>query len=611
MGDLPTQVLMGQAPLLLARRADRVLVIGLGSGVSLGSVLTHPVKEVECVELEDAVVRGSRFFDDVSGAPLLDARVRLVVNDARNHLLVTKKTYDVIISEPSNPWVAGAASLFTRDFFELASARLAPDGLFSQWLQLYEMTADDFAAILRGFTGVFPETQVFRVGTDAILVGSKGGAPIALDPILAGFPGPAAADLARIGIHVPGDFLAHQWIGGAELRAALRPGPLNTDDNMLIEFTAPLRMLARRVEARSDQVRQLALIFSGHTSGIRLHLSAGGLDGPERSRFWAQMSEATLAGGYPDLAFAYAGHSLQAGRNPRAARVYGVSLALGGRPEEARRALEEAAREFPRDAPLLRSLIGLERARPDWPAVRRHALELLKVAPGDREALYWTGESQYRLGDRAAAYASLKSLVAAGKDSAMERGTAAERAGPPGAIFPDLGLMLGSLASAAGRHADAIAPLRDYLREHPKERETRALLADALERAGRTREAQVERRRLAPDAPLQAGERLARVEASLDSGPPERNEALLVEAREFDPDNDRIAFLLARSLARRGDRTGATALLEEFLEAHPDRPWAIGYLAQIEEESGDVEGSRLLAQRHLALTGRTWERVAD
>jgi len=99
------------------------------------------------------------------------------------------------------------------------------------------------------------------------------------------------------------------------------------------------------------------------------------------------------------------------------------------------------------------------------------------------------------------------------------------------------------------------------------------------------------------------------VEAARES--PDRNEALLVEAREFDPDNDRIAFLLARSLARRGDRTGAAALLEEFLAAHPDRPWAIGYLAQVEEETGDVEGSRLLAQRHLALTGRRFDRVTD
>ncbi|MBI1949984.1 MAG: fused MFS/spermidine synthase, partial [Acidobacteria bacterium] len=153
-GDLPTQVLVAQVPMLLAPRADRVLVVGLGSGVSLGSALRHPAREIDCVELEDAVVEGSRFFDQESGAPLDDPRVRLVVNDARNHLLLTDRVYDVIISEPSNPWVAGAAGLFTRDFFALARSRLAPEGLFCQWVQLYELTAGDFRAILRGFAGV-------------------------------------------------------------------------------------------------------------------------------------------------------------------------------------------------------------------------------------------------------------------------------------------------------------------------------------------------------------------------------------------------------------------------------------------------------------------------
>src|SRR5882762_2545817 len=89
LADLPTQILVAHVPLLLAPRKDRVLVIGLGSGVTLGSALTHPIGEVDCVELEDAVVKASRFFDDTNGAPLRDPRARLVVNDARNHMLVT------------------------------------------------------------------------------------------------------------------------------------------------------------------------------------------------------------------------------------------------------------------------------------------------------------------------------------------------------------------------------------------------------------------------------------------------------------------------------------------------------------------------------------------
>ena len=154
--DLPTQVLFGQIPLLLAPKRDNVLVVGLGSGVTVGSVLQHPVREVECVELEDAVVKGSQFFDQENLRPLADPRLKLIVNDARNHLLVTEKKYDIIISEPSNPWIPGAASLFTKEFFETSQKRLAPEGVFCQWIQLYQLQEEHFKTILQTFTAVLP-----------------------------------------------------------------------------------------------------------------------------------------------------------------------------------------------------------------------------------------------------------------------------------------------------------------------------------------------------------------------------------------------------------------------------------------------------------------------
>jgi spermidine synthase len=131
--------------------------------------------------LEDAVVKACRFFHDYNGYPLYDKRVDLVVNDARNHLLVTDKKYDVIISEPSNPWIAGAASLFTSEFFNLASRKLQPNGIFCQWIQLYELQSEEFQAILRSFTAAFPSVHIFRVDMDAILVGSTRANPIQLD----------------------------------------------------------------------------------------------------------------------------------------------------------------------------------------------------------------------------------------------------------------------------------------------------------------------------------------------------------------------------------------------------------------------------------------------
>src|SRR5258706_839030 len=237
--DLPTQSLFGQVPLLLAPRRDNVLVIGLGSGVTLGSVLTHPVKTVECIELEDAVVQGNRFFDEFNHSPLDDPRTQLVVNDARNHLLVNDRKYDVIISEPSNPWIPGAANLFTREFFEVSKSRLQPQGVFCQWIQLYELQESHFQTILHTFAAAFPEIHLFRVKHDAILVGSVRPIQIEGSDLRARLTPVIQSDLARIHVRSVEDFLSYYWIGGAELKRVVQNRRFNTDHDIVIELAGP------------------------------------------------------------------------------------------------------------------------------------------------------------------------------------------------------------------------------------------------------------------------------------------------------------------------------------------------------------------------------------
>jgi len=598
-GDLPTQVLVAQVPMLLAPRAGRVLVVGLGSGVTLGSTLGHPAETIDCVELESAVVEGSRWFDSQSGAPLDDPRVRLVVNDARNHLLVTREPYDVIISEPSNPWVAGAASLFTRDFFALAKSHLSADGVFCQWVQLYELTAEDFRSILRGFSSVFPGVHVFRVASDAIVIGTNGREPFPLDAILRHANAKVLADLERIGIRTPDDLLAHYWVGGEELRSRLGQGPVNTDDNMLIEFAAPLRMLSRRKAEQEAQARELASMFSDGTTGMarQVRLPA---DRGIQSLFWARLAAASVAQGYPDVAGVYASRSLLLERNPLAARAAGEALALGNRKDESREWLAAAARDFPRDPGLRRALVDLARQKEDWPAVRRHAQALLDREPRDRTARLRLGESLLRLGDPHAALRVLDPLAPPAP------GTVAAEV-PPGATeSDDLPSLLGAALHGSGQWAEAVAPLRKHLRTHPADGTARTMLAEALERAGRLNEARAERRRLGPDAARLAADRLAAARSGWEA-PPDRLVALLEDARDLDPANEEAPLLLARARALVGERDAAAALLEEFLETHPDRPWAIGFLGELEAARGDAERGRLLAARYVALTGRAWE----
>jgi spermidine synthase len=117
-GDMTTQKMLAHLPLLLSRNARHVAVIGLGSGVTAGAALQHPIESLDVVEISPEVVAGSRYFEHVNRHPLEDRRTTLIIGDGRNHLRYTGKKYDVTISEPSNPWMSGMASLFSRDFLQ-------------------------------------------------------------------------------------------------------------------------------------------------------------------------------------------------------------------------------------------------------------------------------------------------------------------------------------------------------------------------------------------------------------------------------------------------------------------------------------------------------------
>jgi spermidine synthase len=249
--DLSTQVLLAHLPLLVAPRTDRVFVVGWGSGVTVGSAALSKVRQITAVELEPAVVEASHFFDHVNHEPLRDPRVRLYEDDARHILLASTDIYDVIISEPSHPWVAGVANLFTRDFYALAARRLAPDGVFAQWLQTYRLSGDTYRAALAAFHAVFPQVLVF--GTpgpgDTVLVGSR--APLRVDLLEVERRWQDArvqADLARIGFRRPEYLFACLYLGPEAVSGLVRDVPPNTDDNMYVEFRGA-RDMASGVEA--------------------------------------------------------------------------------------------------------------------------------------------------------------------------------------------------------------------------------------------------------------------------------------------------------------------------------------------------------------------------
>ena len=212
-GDMLTQKLLAHLPLLIHPDPKRVAVVGLGSGVTAGAALTHPLERLEIIEISPEVVEASRLFDPYSGGPLSDPRARLIVGDARTHFTLQRgdsSLYDVIISEPSNPWMAGVAALFTREFFEASSARLASGGIMCQWAHTYDISDADLRAIVGTFRRVFADTTLWLIGdADLLLIGRLRAAGDPGAAIELGFQRAAiAADLATVNVKSPFSILS-------------------------------------------------------------------------------------------------------------------------------------------------------------------------------------------------------------------------------------------------------------------------------------------------------------------------------------------------------------------------------------------------------------------
>ncbi len=169
-GDMLTQKLIAHLPLLLHDNPREVGIIGLGSGVTLGAALSHPIARADAIEISPEVVDASRFFEKENGKALADPRTRLIVGDGRSHFQLSHQQYDVLISEPSNPWIAGVAALFTREFFLSARERLKPGGIMSQWANAYNISDGDLRSIVATFRSVFPDGTIWLVGRDDVLL---------------------------------------------------------------------------------------------------------------------------------------------------------------------------------------------------------------------------------------------------------------------------------------------------------------------------------------------------------------------------------------------------------------------------------------------------------
>ena len=483
-GDMLTQRMLGLLPVLIHGRAREVCIIGLGSGVTLASALSSgSIQHADVVEISPEVVEASHFFDRENAGALANPAVRLIVGDGRSHLLLTPRRYDVIVSEPSNPWMAGVASLFTREFFEAARARLNPDGLLCQWAHTYDIGAQDLQSIVATFASVFPEGTLWMVGGgDLLLIGARDGA---IGPRLkaverTSLEGTVASTLVDVGIAkgtAPFALLSQFAGGPVELKRYAGNALIQTDDRTRLEYSAPRGIYGRSREDNAATIRALDPVQPPAVSDA----FARAMDSDWTSRGQMDLKAQAFASAYDAFGRAIALNS----RNTAA--LSGLSDAAGGagRLDEERQRLHEIAAREPGNAFVLIELSRLLAVTGDVPGALNAASDALRADPGepraaeqlasvladagdgerlaplanemmarfpDRlEAHYYQATAQFLRGQPRDAVASARKVVAARPDDARAQS------------------LLGAACAAIGERDCALAAFGAAIRDNPRD----------------------------------------------------------------------------------------------------------------------------------------------
>jgi spermidine synthase len=249
VADMNTQVLVGLLPALAHPRPRRTFVVGFGSGVTTRTLADVPgMERVDVAEIERAVLRAAPFFGDVNRGVLSDPKVHVIEDDARSALQLAREPYDLIVSEPSNPWIAGIASLFTADYFRVAAGRLAPGGVFAQWLQTYRVPPALVAVVVANVRAVFPHVEVWYANpSDLIILASREPIHWNASRVAAIVEGPGPLHTAvrdYLLIDRPSQLLGHYLLGDRGSAALARgAGFTHSDDRPALEFVAARYLL--------------------------------------------------------------------------------------------------------------------------------------------------------------------------------------------------------------------------------------------------------------------------------------------------------------------------------------------------------------------------------
>jgi predicted membrane-bound spermidine synthase len=239
--DLGNQLLLAHLPLLVKPDAQDVFVLGMGSGVTAGAALAYPIQRLDIAENCVPVIQAAKIFSGWNHNVLNDPRTHVWREDARTVLKLHQQRYDVLITEPSNPWTVGVGSVFSRQFYEIAASRLKTNGIIAQWFHVYEASDNIVQLVLRTFNSVFPYIEVWDTGVgDIVILGSKHPWKTGPDVFRRGFGiDRVRTDMWMIDVHSPEALLARQLASQQTGFAIAGPGPIQSDLFPILEYAAP------------------------------------------------------------------------------------------------------------------------------------------------------------------------------------------------------------------------------------------------------------------------------------------------------------------------------------------------------------------------------------
>ena len=235
---------LGAIPMLIHQNPQDVLVIGLGAGITLRGVNNFPNVNITCVEISRSIVKAARYFGD-ENADVLDAEnVNIIVNDGRNYIRTTNRTYDVIIADIFFPAASGSSNVFSREYYEMCRSRLNPGGIMVQWIPAHQFSPDELAITIKTFASVFENVQLWfgLIGLRVPVIGLVGSEePIVIDGLRLSeifADENLRGELSQIALDNKYVFLSN-FITNIENVPLSSDTPINTDDRPILEFLNP------------------------------------------------------------------------------------------------------------------------------------------------------------------------------------------------------------------------------------------------------------------------------------------------------------------------------------------------------------------------------------